>query len=88
MLPLEKALVLHADTITVKPSLMITCIVCCRIQFTLVQIPNSHSLMLKTVNSSVIEMKVAFASSQNCQNWGWALAQVWALARDNTVLVY
>ena len=22
---------------------------------------------------------------QNCQNWEWALAQVWALARDNTV---
>ena len=21
----------------------------------------------------------------NCQNWGWALAWVWALAQDNTV---
>ena len=24
---------------------------------------------------------------QNCQNWGWALALVWALARDDTVEV-
>ena len=24
---------------------------------------------------------------QNCQNWGWVLARVWALARDNTVEV-
>ena len=31
--------------------------------FTLVQIPNSHSLGLKTVNSSVTEMEIAFAGS-------------------------
>ena len=33
------------------------------LQFTLVQIPNSHSLVLKTVNSSVTEMKIGFVGS-------------------------
>ena len=33
------------------------------LQFTLVQIPNSHSLVLKTVNSSVTKMKITFAGS-------------------------
>ena len=31
--------------------------------FMLVQIPNSHSLGLKTVNSSVTEMEITFADS-------------------------
>ena len=25
---------------------------------------------------------------QNCQNWGWALVWVWALIRDNPVVVW
>ena len=33
------------------------------LQFASVQISNSHSLVLKTVNSSVTEMKIAFAGS-------------------------
>ena len=32
-------------------------------KLTLVKIPNSHSLGLKTVNSSVTEMEIAFAGS-------------------------
>ena len=32
-------------------------------EFTLIQTPNSHSLVLKTVNSSVTEMKITFAGS-------------------------